>query len=182
MKVAFHVSPDPIFTPIREAILSVFPNGTQVSATPKATALITAADLLLLDATAVNAEAIYLLGIADALSKKSVLLMPIREQNSLLENRAAIIHAWNLDQLKRELRKLSTPAKAATNAPLDDTPAGKFHRLFGDLLVQHDYQHHGPIELENENVFTLREQDMDLPLAQEIARRAKSLNLRVRLL
>jgi hypothetical protein len=182
MKVVFHIPSDPVFAPIEEAILKVFPNATAAPATPNAIAAMKNADLVIIEAAGANAAAVYLLGVADAGARKSLLVMPVRERLALFENRSAIIHGWNLEYLRSELRKLSIPEKPAPDAPVDDTPAGKFHRHFGDLLAQHDYQHRGPIELENENVFTLREQDMDLPLAQEIARRAKTLNMRVRLL
>jgi len=49
------------------------------------------------------------------------------------------------------------------------------------LLQSHGYVPRGSVELDG-STFTLRDQEMDLPLVQAIANRAKSLNLRVRLL
>jgi hypothetical protein len=141
------------------------------------------ADLAIVDVTAANATATYIIGLADALSRRVVVLSAIQESlPTIFEDRAVIVHRWNLDFLRTELEKFATPSPvAAPVAAHDDSPAGQFHRHFGDLLKSHGYAHRGTVEFDG-TTFTLREQDMDLPLVQEIARRAKSLNLRVRLL
>jgi hypothetical protein len=96
-----------------------------------------------------------------------------------------IVHHWNLDFLQSELHKTISPGNSQQSQPSAqlnaDIPEGRFQELFGDLLRTHGYVHRGPVEFDG-STFTLREQEMDLPLVQEIARRAKSLNLRVRLL
>jgi hypothetical protein len=141
------------------------------------------ADLTLVDVTAANAIASYIIGLADGLSQRVVLLSAIQESlPSIFEDRAVIVHRWNLDLLRSEFAKLAdapNPSEPAT--PQDDSPAGQFHKQFGDLLRTHGYVHRGTVDFDG-STFTLREQEMDLPLVQDIARRAKSLNLRVRLL
>ena len=140
------------------------------------------ADLTIVDVTAANAIASYVVGLADALSRRVVLLSAIQESlPSIFEDRAVIVHRWNLEFIRTELEKFAAPADAGPLAPNDDSPAGKFQKQFGDLLRAHGYVHHGTVDFDG-STFTLREQDMDLALVQEIARRAKSLNLRVRLL
>lgn len=142
---------------------------------------IAGADLIFIDVTAANPTACYVAGIADAAAKRTILLSPIAETiPAILGSRATIVHRWNLDHLKTELQKFAAP-EAEAAAPSDDTPAGKFHKLFGDLLRAHGYAHRGPVEFDG-STFTVREQEMELPLVQEIAARAKSLSLRVRLL
>jgi hypothetical protein len=147
---------------------------------------IAGADLVIVDVTASNPSACYRAGIADALAKRTILISPIQETiPTMFSDRLVIVHHWNLDFLQAELQKIvssndSQPSQSP--AQLDaDTPEGKFQQLFGDLLRTHGYVHRGPVEFD-ESTFTLREQEMELALVQEIARRAKSLNLRVRLL
>lgn len=144
---------------------------------------IAGADLVVVDITGANAAACYLVGLA--IGKRVVLLAPIEESiPAIFEDRGAIVHRWNLDLLKTELRKLTTGAVAAdanAHAVDDDSPAGKFQQMFGDLLRAHGYVHRGSVEFDG-STFIVREQDMDLPLVQEISNRAKSLNVRVRLL
>lgn len=139
------------------------------------------ADLIIGDITAANPAASYAIGLADALGKSIVLLAPIQDSiPPFFGNRKVIVHRWNLDYLREELEKLAAPSDSKI-AIDENTPAGKFQKLFGDLLKKHGYAHHGPVEFDG-TTFTLREQDMDLPLVQDLARRAKSMNLRVRLL
>ncbi|HUS37717.1 MAG TPA: hypothetical protein VM680_20375 [Verrucomicrobiae bacterium] len=142
---------------------------------------INTADLILIDFTAANPTAAYVAGIADTLNKRVILLSPIAERTAaLFEKHRTIVHQWNLEFLKSELQKEAGPTDAEPQI-VDDTPAGKFQQHFGDLLRVHGYVHRGPVEFDG-STFTVREQDMDFALVQEIAHRAKSLNLRVRLL
>lgn len=142
---------------------------------------LTAADLVLIDITAANATACYVAGMADALQKRIILLSPLDDTVPVVfDKHRVIVHRWNLELLRAELEKFAAPS-SAEDPTNDDTPAGKFHQLFGDILRVHGYIHRGPVEFDGSS-FTLREQDMDLSLVQEIAHRAKSLNLRVRLL
>lgn len=142
---------------------------------------INTADLVLIDFTAANPTASYVAGIADTLNKRVILLTPIAESiGGVFEKHRTIVHQWNLEFLKSELQK-ETGSTDAEPQIRDDTPVGKFHQLFGDLLKVHGYVHRGPVEFDGAT-FTLREQDMDFALVQEIAHRAKSLNVRVRLL
>jgi hypothetical protein len=141
------------------------------------------ADLIIIDVTAGNAAGHYLAGLAEALAKRAILLSPLHQSiPPIFADRAVIVHRWNLEFLRAELQKFA-PASAEIAAPPvdDDSPAGKFHKLFGDLLRMHGYVHRGPVEFDG-TTFTLREQEMELGLVQAIANRAKTLNLKVRLL
>ena len=145
---------------------------------------IASADLIVVDITAQNASSCYLIGLADALKKRSIILSPIRQSiPEVFADRHAIVHQWNLEFIRAELRKLAEAGATLNDspAPSDDTPAGKFQGMFGDLLKAHGYVHRGAVEWDG-STFTVREQEMDLPLVQAIANRAKSLNVRVRLL
>jgi hypothetical protein len=141
------------------------------------------ADLVIVDITIGNASGHYVAGVAEALGKRVVLLSPLHESiPPLFEDRAVIVHHWNFEFLGTKLKKI-TPARIeeVASAINDDSPAGRFQKLFGDLLRAHGYVHRGPVEFEG-STFTVREQDMELALVQAIANRAKTLNLRVRLL
>ena len=142
------------------------------------------ADLIVVDVTAQNASACYLMGLGDALGKQTIILSPIRDSiPQIFADRHSIVHQWNLELIQGELRKFAKSGATVNDppAPSDDTPAGRFQRVFGDLLKSHGYVHRGAVEWDG-STFTLREQEMDLPLVQAIANRAKSLNVRVRLL
>jgi hypothetical protein len=142
---------------------------------------IQAADLIILDFTAANSTAAYVAGVADTLNKRVILLSAIAEPTAaIFEKHRVIVHQWNLEFLKSELQKQAGPTESESQI-VDDTPAGQFRQHFGDLLRVHGYVHQGPVEFDG-STFTVREQDMDFALVQEIAHRAKSLNLRVRLL
>ena len=140
------------------------------------------ADLVIIDLNAGNSAA-YLVGVADALGKRAALLSPISESiPETFADRAVIVHQWNFESLRTELAKFASKSGPVEPLPVaDDTPAGKFQQRFGDLLRAHGYVHRGSVEFDG-TTFTVRDQDMDLPLVQAIANRAKSLNLRVRLL
>ena len=149
---------------------------------------IAACDVLFIDATAGLATTSYLAGIAEGLGKRTILLTPVHEliPEFFGPNPSAITHQWNFEDLKAQLELFARGPLFARDSSrvktvADDTPSGKFHELFGDLLQSYGYTHRGPVEFDG-STFTVREQDMDFALVQEIAQRAKSLNMRVRLL
>lgn len=185
MNVCLFTGEGPAFEPLRNAVQEVFSSAVvQLNADVAGgwTSVISHSSLVLLDITSGNSFAYYLLGQADALNKRVILLTPFPlPMPPPLQKRLAIVHGWNLEHLKGELLKLSNPAATAAAPRADESPAEKFQRLFGDLLAEHGYRHTGTVEFEK-NTFTLREQEMDLPLVQQISNRAKSLKLRVRLL
>lgn len=185
MKVALFAPKTKLSDSLRRCAHEVFASSLtdfSITPSPKWKENIAACDLLFIDATAGFATTSYLAGIAAGLGKRTILLTPVHEliPEFFGPNPSSITHQWNLDYLKAQLELFARPLGAA-NAIADDSPAGKFHQLFGDLLNTHGYIHRGPVEFDG-STFTVREQDMDLALVQEIAHRAKSLNLRVRLL
>lgn len=177
MTVVFYTGEGTLCDRVREKVLTLFPTATSISP-QHAPATIEKADLVLVHLVGPEPFALYLLGAAAALSRTVVMLAPHQEViPAFLADKPAIIHAWNFDHLAAELARLQGGALK----PSAETPAEKFHKIFGDLLKEHGYQHRGAIEREG-TVFTLRDQEMDLALVQKIANRARSLNLRVRLM
>jgi hypothetical protein len=183
VKVCLYLPNASVNDPIRRAILDVF-RADNLSADSVATwpEQIRATELIIIDISAATALPSYALGLADAFGKTSLLLSPVAESiPPAFAARRAIIHGWNIDFLKSELQHFSVSGASASTKPTDDTPTGRFNQLFGDLLHKHGYRHNGPLEYDG-STFTLREQNMELALVQDIAHRAKSLNVRVRLL
>jgi hypothetical protein len=186
MNICFFSLSSLVSDSLRRCVEGAFPPGfTNLTEVPanRWREMIANADLIIADITAQNAAASYLVGLADALGRRSVLLAPIRDSvPSVFAERDIIVHQWNLQLLEEEL--LNRSVRRVTTAPpaiMDYTPAGEFNQNFGDLLQSHGYVHRGTVEFDG-STFTLREQEMDLSLVQAIANRAKSLNLRVRLL
>jgi hypothetical protein len=58
----------------------------------------------------------------------------------------------------------------------------QFLATFGDLLGKHQHEHRGEIYLENPTTYVLVNQDMDLPLVQDLARRGRELGIRIKLM
>jgi len=186
MSICLFTGEGAVFEPVRNTVRALFPNATMLSAdVPSAWAgAVSNSDLVVVDATAANPLAFYFLGLADAFGRRSIIITAIAERlPAPFQNRPTVVHGWNLEQLKSDLGKFAPANAKATPDPReeDPSPAGKFHKLFGDLLQKYGYEHRGPIELDGA-VFTVREQDMDFALVQEISNRAKTLKVRVRLL
>jgi hypothetical protein len=186
MKICFFTLSSLVSDSLRRCVEGAFPTGfTNLTEVPASRwrEMIANADLIIADVTAQNAAASYLIGLADTLGKRAILLAPIQDSIPVVfADRDIIVHQWNLQLLDRELLKRSTPrAPVAPPATMDYTPAGEFNQHFGDLLHSHGYVHRGTVEFDG-STFTLRDQEMDLPLVQAVANRAKSLNLRIRLL
>jgi hypothetical protein len=144
------------------------------------------ADQIIVDLSARNAGVCYAFGLARALGKRIICMAQHAED--LAEGWEAedqIVYARDFDFLRRELvARLGRTGQGQNGQPEASAGSAKdrFHSIFGDILNEHQYQHRGGIEMENETTFVLTEQEMDLALVQDLARRAKSLGLRLKLL
>jgi hypothetical protein len=144
------------------------------------------ADQIIIDLSARNADVCYAFGVARALGKRIICLAQHAEDLPAgREGEDQIVYAGNFDFLRRELIAcFGQPAQRekAQSEPSKSSAKDRFVSTFGDILSQHQYDHRGRIEMENETTFVLIEQEMDLALVQDLARRAKSLGLRLKLL
>jgi hypothetical protein len=83
---------------------------------------------------------------------------------------------------------LGRPVAILSGKPSSDSAVAKdpvrerFDAIFGDLLHEHGYAHRGALRLEGESTFVLEEQEMELALVQDLARRAKTHGVRLKLL
>lgn len=135
---------------------------------------------IIADLTARNSHVMFLLGYSRALNKE-VIYLTQHVEDFPFELNNAIVYGSDTTFLRSELTAYWAGQRRAQNNGAED-PRAKFLSIFGDLLQKHGYEHRGPVVQDDPKVFTLLEQEMDLPLVQDIARRARELNIRVRLM
>ena len=145
---------------------------------------ITKADLVLLDLTGKSPSAMYAAGLAAAGQRKTLFLLQHLEEFPFEPNAHKVIaYAGDRPFLKSELiTYLSGNERAQPSSTAANSARDKFLSTFGDILEKHRYTHHGDITLENPTTFVLLNQDMELALVQDLARRARELGLRLKLM
>jgi hypothetical protein len=141
------------------------------------------ADLVMIELTGVNPNALYAAGVADASQRNTLFLIQHLEEFPFDAGARRVIgYAGDRQFLKAELiAHLSGSGPEATQTSADAVRE-KFAATFGDILQKHGYVHRGDLYLENPTTFVLVNQDMDLALVQELARRARELGLRLKLM
>jgi hypothetical protein len=147
---------------------------------------VASAEIVVADITAKNPNVLYQVGYAHALGKRVILLTQHAEDFPFSSSaHPVIVYAGNVMVLKSELsQRLWTPMEKPQEHPADQgiDARARFDSIFGPLLREHGYEHRGSISMENESTFVLQNQEMELPLVQDLARRAKSLGIRLKLL
>ena len=170
-------------------VIRVAPEFSKAEVREQTFSQIAAATLLIADVTARNPHVLYLLGYADALGKKSILLAQQGEDFPFdLRSRPIVVYGSALVTLGEELRKAwagfdnFTPGVSADGGAFSglSEPRQQFLTVFREILDQHGYVHQGRITRESEKVFVIEEQEMPLTLVQDLARRAKSLGYRLK--
>ena len=150
--------------------------------TPKLTSTLQAlksGTSVIADLTARNPHVMFLTGYARALEKPITYITQHAEDFPLADS--PIVYGADSNFLRTELLAQFTGQRAAHKNGGND-PRTKFLSIFGDLLQKHGHEHRGAVEQDAPNVFTLVDQNMDLALVQDIARRGRELNIRVRLM
>jgi hypothetical protein len=141
------------------------------------------ADVVLVDLTGKSPSAMYAAGLADSSGRKIIFVTQHLEDFPLDPKAHEVItYAGDRQFLKSELIAWFSGAKRAPGAPSADSAREKFLSTFGDILQKHGYAHRGDLYLENPKTFVLVNQDMELALVQELARRARELGLRLKLM
>jgi hypothetical protein len=170
-------------------VIRVAPEFSKADVREQSISQIAAATLLIADVTARNPHVHYLLGYADALEKKSILLAQQGEDFPFdLRSRPIVIYGSALLTLGEELRRAwagfdnFTPGVSAVEGASSalSEPRQQFLSVFREILDQHGYVHQGRITREGENVFVIEDQEMPLALVQDLARRAKSSGYRLK--
>jgi hypothetical protein len=146
-------------------------------------------DLAVADVTGRNPNIFYQIGYAHALGKKVLLIS--RHGEDFPFNKAkhpAIIYSGDVPFLKKEFAsylenggEIASTSQVPGESTVTLEPRDRFEHLFGDILAAHKHQHHGSVEMENANTFVLVDQDMELALVQDLARRAREIGVRLKL-
>lgn len=146
------------------------------------------AQLVVADISGKNPNTMYLAGYAHGIGKRVLFLAQHGEDLPFnREKHEIIIYHANVDFLKESLEAflrsgtLGGEPEAGRSAPQDDGRE-RFFELFGSIMAEHGAEHTGEIRMENEKTFLLINQDLDLAVVQHLARRAREMGLRIKLL
>jgi hypothetical protein len=143
--------------------------------------ILKSANSIIADLTARNPNVMFLTGYARALKKPITCITQHAEDFPFDPSTASIIYGSDPNFLRTELLHHLSGQRSTPSGKGDDARA-KFLVIFGDLLQKHAHEHQGPILEDQPNIYTLINQDMDLPLVQEISKRARELGIRVKLM
>jgi len=134
------------------------------------------------DVTGRNPNLMYGVGVADSVGKKVLLLAHHLEDLPFDRRvREVIAYAGDRQFLKTELAAYFRGEADRTEGAYSDGQQ-KFQEIFGEILTKHRYVHRGAIEMENPTTFVLLNQEMDLALVQDLARKARELGMRLKLM
>jgi len=143
------------------------------------------ADIVIADLTGKNPNVMYLVGYAHGIGRKMLLIAQHLEDFPLDKMHSVIGYAGDRAFLTTELEAFLATGTVSAKEKTSDSGGSaneKFVSLFGDILSAHNYEHRGEIQMENPTTFVLLNQDMDLALVQALARRARELGLRLKLM
>ena len=141
-----------------------------------------AADVVVADISTRNPHVMYLAGYAEGIGRKLIFITQHGEEFPF--DRAShppIIYGSDAEFLGKELVSRLSGASPSDSGSSPD-PRAQFLRTFGDLLKKHGYEHRGEIVQEGPTTFILKDQDMELPLVQELARRGREMGIRIKLM
>lgn len=147
------------------------------------------ADLAIIDISGRNPNTLYLAGFAHGIGKRVLFLSQHGED--LPFDRARhdfVIYHANLDLLEKALDAFlrrgatGTQTSPEPRAATEVDAKARFQTIFGDIMAEFGAEHSGEVRLENDKTFVLIEQDLELALVQALARRARELGLRIKLL
>jgi hypothetical protein len=139
-------------------------------------------DLIVADITARNANVMFLAGYAQGIGREVLFLTQSGEDFPFDRLKyPPIIYGNDLAFLKDEIAA-RLRGEAKNPSPVHNDARQQFLATFGDLLKKHQHEHQGEIQLENPTTYVLLNQDMDLPLVQDLARRGRDLGIRIKLM
>lgn len=154
---------------------------TDLHQLPTTLETIKSAQNIIVDLTGLNPHVMFFTGCARALDKP-IHFLTQHAETFPFKTETPLVYAAHLEQLRTDLLTALSKQTNETSSNSTHDPRAKFLAVFGDLLQKHRHEHRGAVLQDEPSVFTLLEQDMDLPLVQDIARRARELGIRVRLM
>jgi hypothetical protein len=139
-------------------------------------------DLIVADITARNAHVMFLAGYAQGIGRELLFITQSAEDFPFDRSKfPPIVYGHDPAFLQVEFRAYLQGGTKPEKAQGGDARE-QFLATFGDLLKKYQHEHHGEIYLENPTTYVLVNQDMDLPLVQEMARRGRELGIRIKLM
>ena len=140
------------------------------------------AEVVVADISARNPHVMYLAGLAEGIGRKTIFITQHGEEFPFdATSHPPIIYGSDAEFLKRELAARISGAASADPESRPD-PRAQFLGTFGDLLKRHGYEHRGEIIMEGPNTYILKDQDMELALVQDLARRGREIGIRIKLM
>ena len=151
-----------------------------------ACAAIEKADLVVAEISARNPNTMYLAGYAHGIGKP-VLFTALHAEDFPFdrERHPTVIYSGSADFLRTELLAFLRGGKPAVSSSGEESGSdarGQFNSIFGEIMKAHSQEHSGPIEMENDKTFIMRDQDLDLALVQDLARKAREIGYRIKLM
>lgn len=141
------------------------------------------ADWLLAEISGAHPRVMHLAGYAQGIGKRVIFLAQFDDEFPFDQGQqTVIVHSGNADFLRKELERLNARGEAEGEGKSGGDAREKFLALFGEIMRKHGHEHRGSYEMEGAGTFILRDQDLDLPLVQELSRRARELGMRIKLM
>ena len=141
------------------------------------------ADLVIADVTARNAHVMFLAGYAQGIGREILFISQSGEDFPFdRAKHVPIIYGSDAVFLKNELLGYFRDGKGEQSKAKASDAREQFLATFGDLLKRHQHEHRGEIYMENPTTYVLVNQDMDLALVQDLARRGRELGIRIKLM
>lgn len=143
--------------------------------------LLEPASLVIADLSGRNPGVMFLAGCAQGIGKRVIFAAQFQDDFPFdAPPDSFIIYSGHFPTLREALDSIdgrqsegSQPARNAREL---------FLEKFGEIMRKHGQEHRGGYEMEGASTFVLRDQDLDLPLVQELSRRARELGLRIKLM
>jgi hypothetical protein len=140
------------------------------------------ASVIIADLTARNPNVMFLVGYALGLKKQVTYITQHIEDFPLDHATQPIVYGSDFTYLTDQIISQVSGCDSVSAGSSNQDARNKFLSIFGDLLQKHGYEHRGSIVQDEPKVYTLVDQNMDLALVQDIARRGRELGIRVRLM
>ena len=166
----------------RESV-RVASNFTEEKPLGRICAAIESSSIVIAEVSHPDLELLYEVGYAHGIGKP-VVFVGLQEENFIFDRNKhkLLVYGGDLACLRDLMKSVLSGGEAAVGAKAGESARERFMEIFGAILKEHQHEHRGEVEMEDEKTFVLLNQDMDLALVQNLARRARELGLRIKLM